>query len=479
MNILIDNKEIENFTNTNESVNVLSYKELEEVHDGIYLIKTHNNQTFLKEAKTTWKSKPVVEFNVLAQDRLFKNVQFVLDPRSKTSLNFNKLGINSVFAEKTTQPTRLLTDTNVDIYTNKLNQKLEESVKIAKKHIADVTAQQQDHIEEFVASESTKWMEQIVGDVIVEVASVREKMQQDLEALKHQVLIEGSIKFDELEQDLDAAGEQVISNIKQHGQSTADTIVESLQEYGKLVEQNIQSRAIVVEQAIERSVRSSIESVVIDHTKEALAHTESNDLIIGLYEKFSKPIIKQVLERLNSAAESAQGRVNAVIQEAQNKANTIDGISKEIENLKYRIARVAESGGGTVAVQYANGGVMNGSLEITGDLVVGGSFTGSTSLSSLAQTGASNGQAIIWSDALASWTPGDATIKRVYYVGDGVSNSFTINHQLSSLDLMHQVYDNNTQEVVVPYIKNTDAQNTQITFSFVPSPSAYRMIIVK
>jgi hypothetical protein len=479
MNILIDNKEIENFANTNESINVLSYKELEEVHDGIYLIKTHNNQTFLKEAKSTWKSKPVVEFNVLAQDRLYRNVQFVLDQRSTTSLNFKKLGINTALTEKVATASKIVTDTNADIYVNRLNQKLEESIKIAKRHIADTTSKQQDHIEEFVASESNKWVEQIVGDVIVEVASVREKMQQDLDAIKHQVLIEGSVKFDELEQDLHAAGEQVLSTIKQHGKLTADTIVESLQEYGKLVEQNIQSRASVVEQAIEQGVRSSIERTVIEHTKETLKKADSAELIIGLYEKFSKPVIKQALERLSSTADGAQGRVNAIIQEAQNKANTIDGLAKEIENLKYRIARVAESGGGTVATQYANGGVMNGSLEITQNLVVGGSFTGSISLSSLYQTGAINEQVIMWNDALDSWVPGDAVVKRMYYIGDGTSSSFTINHQLSSMDLIYQVYDNNTQEVVLPHIKNTDADNTQITFSFTPSPSAYRVIIMK
>ena len=479
MNILIDNKEIENFANTNESINVLSYKELEEVHDGIYLIKTHNNQTFLKEAKTTWKSKPVVEFNVLAQDRLYKNVQFVLDERGKTSLNFNKLGINSMLTEKSIPIARIVSETNVDIYANKLNQKLEEGIKIAKKHIADTTIKQQDHIEEFVASESTKWLQQIVGDAIVEIATVRENMNQDLDALKHQVLIDGSIKFEELEQDLAKAGDRVLSNIQQHGKLTTDSIVESLKEYGDLVEQSIQSRASVVEHAIERSIKSSIESMVVDHTKETLSQAKSTDLIIGLYEKFSKPVIKQALDRLSSAADNAQSKVNAIVLEAQTKANTVDTLTKEIETLKYRIARVAESGGGTNAVQYANGGVMNGSLEITNNLTVGGNFTGNISLSSLNQTGAINEQVIMWSDVLAQWVPGDAAVKRVYHVGDGVSSTFTINHQLSSLDLIYQVYDNSTQEVVVPYIKNTNAQNTQITFSFVPSPSAYRMVIMK
>jgi hypothetical protein len=479
MNILIDNKEIENFTNTNESINILSYKELEEVHDGIYLIKTHNNQTFLKEAKTTWKSKPVVEFNVLAEDKLYRNVQFVLDKRTSTCLNFKKLGIITRLNEKTTPGTRIVTETNADIYTSKLNQSLEASIKLAEKYLADTTNTQQQQIESFVVAESTKWVQQVVEDAIVEIASVKDRINEDVSIARNQILFDSDDTFNKLENDLVVAKEKALQDIQSHGKSTTVDVIDSLKQFGELVEQHIKSQAQIIEQSIHRSVISSIEDTVISHTRETLKEADTNELVVNLYEKFSKPVVKQIIDRLNSSTDAAQHKVDTIIQEAQSKAKTIDALAKEIEQLKYRIARVAESGGGTNAVQYANGGVMNGTLIINGDLNVDGNITGHIGLSSLNQEGATNGQAIIWSDALASWVPGDASIKRVYYVGDGASSSFTINHQLSTLDLMYQVYDNSTQEVVVPYIKNTDAQNTQVEFSFVPSPSAYRVIIMK
>lgn len=93
MAILLDNKEITNFVNTTENVNVLSYKSIEEVHDNIFMITTHNNQTFLKEKKGDWRAKPVVEFNIHTGKSLFKNVKFVLEQRENSSINFSKFDL--------------------------------------------------------------------------------------------------------------------------------------------------------------------------------------------------------------------------------------------------------------------------------------------------------------------------------------------------------------------------------------------------
>jgi len=93
MAILLDNKEITNFVNTTENVNVLSYKSIEEVHDNIFMITTHNNQTFLKEKKGDWRTNPVVEFNIHTGKSLFKNVKFVLEQRETSSINFSKFDL--------------------------------------------------------------------------------------------------------------------------------------------------------------------------------------------------------------------------------------------------------------------------------------------------------------------------------------------------------------------------------------------------
>lgn len=398
MNILIDNKEIENFANTNESINVLSYKELEEVHDGIYLIKTHNNQTFLKEAKSTWKSKPVVEFNVLTNDRLFKSVKFVLEKRDKTLLNYSSLGISSKRSLMTEQVAKKLdipTETNANIYEERLKSALDANIQNGKRIIADTIDHQQKHINKLVAEQVAAQVEQLTTNIINDLVDTRSRIIKDLQ---------------------EKVREEIIMDI-------------------------LSKKQEILHESIARI--SKMENVVAT-----------------------------CKQRVDEAAATDTATIKTI--EEYKRA-----FDKEIRNVRTTVARVAESGGGTNAVQYANGGVMNGALTINGDLNVANNITGHFGLSSLDQEGAMNGQAIIWSDSLAQWTPGDATIKRVYHVGDGTASSFTINHQLSSLDLIYQVYDNASQEVVVPYIKNTDDQNTQISFSFVPSPSAYRVVMVK
>ena len=398
MNILIDNKEIENFANTNESINVLSYKELEEVHDGIYLIKTHNNQTFLKEAKSTWKSKPVVEFNVLTGDRLFKSVKFVLEKREKTLLNYSALGISSrksLMTEQTSRKLDIPTETNANIYEERLKSALDVNIQNGKRIIADAIDRQQEHINKLVAEQVAAKVEQLTSDIINDLVDTRSRIIKDLQ---------------------EKVREEIIMDILSKKQ---EILHESINRISKM-----------------------------------------------------EDVVATCKQRVDEAAATDSATIKAI--EEYKRA-----FDKELRNVRTTVARVAESGGGTNAVQYANGGVMNGSLDITNNLTVGGNFTGNISLSSLYQTGAINEQVIMWNDALDSWVPGDAVVKRMYYIGDGTSSSFTINHQLSSMDLIYQVYDNNTQEVVLPHIKNTDADNTQITFSFTPSPSAYRVIIMK
>jgi hypothetical protein len=398
MNILIDNKEIENFTNTNESINVLSYKELEEVHDGIYLIKTHNNQTFLKEAKSTWKSKPVVEFNVLTNDRLFKSVKFVLEKRDKTLLNYSSLGISSKRSLMTEQVAKRLdipTETNANIYEERLKLALDVNIQNGKKIIADTIDRQQEHINKLVAEQVAAKVEQLTTDIINDLVDTRSRIIKDLQ---------------------EKVREEIIMDILSKKQ---EILHESIARISKM-----------------------------------------------------EDVVTTCKQRVDEAAATDATTIKTI--EEYKRA-----FDKEIRNVRTTVARVAESGGGTNAVQYANGGVMNGTLNINGDLNVANNITGHIGLSSLNQEGAANEQVIMWSDSLARWVPGDATIKRVHHIGDGVASSFTINHQLSSLDLIYQVYDNSTQEVVLPYIKNADDQNTEIAFSFVPTPSAYRVIIIK
>ena len=137
--------------------------------------------------------------------------------------------------------------------------------------------------------------------------------------------------------------------------------------------------------------------------------------------------------------------------------------------------RVMESGGGTNAAQYANGGTMDGNLVVTGE-VNASHLAGTLSLSSLQQDGATDGQVLGWNNTLGHWIPTSGNSKVSTFVGDGASSSFVIAHNRGTKLLIHQMYDATTFEVVTPSIQNIDNNNTKIEFSFVPAPSAYILV---
>lgn len=342
MSILIDNKEIGKFSNST-NVNVLAYKDIAEVHDNIYLITTHNNQTFLKECKGTWKSKPIVEFNIHTGSKLFKNVQFVLDKQQKSAINYEKYGVG---------------------------------------------------VKKVIREESQQ--------LVTSAPALTTKTP-------------------------------TLSNPPVEGVS-------------------------------DEKVREYVEQTILKFLSDQAPKEQFAKFFDVYTEAFKRDIVKQT-----------------------------EKISRR------EMLRALEGGGGSNAVQFADGGVINGDLTITGSVKVnaltstgdikagslyaeGGEITGSNfigdlfigkmRLSSIEGDGAVLGQSVRWDGF--NWTA--TTSKAVNQLGDGINSSFTIAHGFSSLNVIHQVYDNTTNEVVLPFIQNVDANNTQVTFAFVPDLSAYRIV---
>ena len=76
------------------------------------------------------------------------------------------------------------------------------------------------------------------------------------------------------------------------------------------------------------------------------------------------------------------------------------------------------------------------------------------------------------------YSNGNKTVtKAVTSIGNGSLSSFNFVHNLGSYDVMSQVYDNNTFTVVYPTIINTSVSAINISFGFVPSLTAYRVVV--
>ena len=134
----------------------------------------------------------------------------------------------------------------------------------------------------------------------------------------------------------------------------------------------------------------------------------------GLFEGSKDEILKIVRESRESILEEIINVKTDIpaIAEARSNVNTIKkdiekAVSERFTNEMQSIKRLIEmsSGGGSVAVQYANGGTMNGDLNVTGNILSGGInlvdiFTGGGGGGSGTLTGAGTaGTVALWNNS--------------------------------------------------------------------------------
>jgi hypothetical protein len=63
-------------------------------------------------------------------------------------------------------------------------------------------------------------------------------------------------------------------------------------------------------------------------------------------------------------------------------------------------------------------------------------------------------------------------------LGNGTLSSFTVNHNLSTTNILTTVTDNTTKQIVYPSITVTNSTQIQVGFSFVPTSASYNLSIL-
>ena len=220
--------------------------------------------------------------------------------------------------------------------------------------------------------------------------------------------------------------------IKKPKKVTNSTILEKTKNKEKhksiLVEQNLIEKAKAdflqnIKSEVLNQIKSEIrEGVILDLIKNNL----QNNFNSVIDESSNKNKLHQILEKFNNSFRKEY-------------VDLAEKISKR-EALRY-----TESGGGTNAVQYKNGGTIDGELIINGNLIV-------------------NNQNYIK--------------KAIFDIGDGVNQLFTFTHNLNTKNILVNVQDNNTNEIVIPYVKILDENSLMIEFSFIPNINDYKLIIL-
>lgn len=209
-------------------------------------------------------------------------------------------------------------------------------------------------------------------------------------------------------------------------------------------------RPVIKEKKKEQQKPIITEQSLIEKTKVEFFESIKGEVLEELKREVKAGIISDLIK------ENLQSNFDSVITDTGNRnklhkilENFNNSFRKEYLDLAEKVSRreamrVAESGGGTNAVQYKNGGVIDGELIINGNLIV-------------------NDQQYIK--------------KVIFNVGDGIQQSFTFSHNLNTKNILVNVQDVNTNEIVIPYIKIIDENNLIIEFSFIPDINSYKLII--
>jgi hypothetical protein len=167
----------------------------------------------------------------------------------------------------------------------------------------------------------------------------------------------------------------------------------------------------------------------------------------------------------------------SVLPEINNTQNISQQINEELSKFKTQLSRMAlEGGGGTNAVQYANGGFMDGDLVVSGNITALGSVYQDSndlgydiaSLRTFIQTNS------------ASWGSGGSSGNIAEYatdiIGNGIDTVFQFAHGLSTADLIVNIIDKDTDKVIFALVRIDD---TNITVDFAePFSNTYRLIAI-
>lgn len=179
-----------------------------------------------------------------------------------------------------------------------------------------------------------------------------------------------------------------------------------------------------------------IKKSVNDYTKEELKKIVQKESKTGLIKKLIKENTEELFKEL-LLTDNGDKQIQKFFEGYTN------GFKKSFIEMAEKIARreslrFSESGGGSNAVQYKNGGTMEGDLTVT--------------------------QTIIAENITD--TKGRELVSKLSFniIGNNTTRTYTLNHNLGTKNILINIYDINTDELVFVSCKNIDNNNTTIQF---------------
>jgi hypothetical protein len=428
MNLLLEGNEIPNVYVSEENINILGCNALEEVFFDVFEIKT-NSFEFVKEKKGDWNGNPVFELDVLLDNVLYKDCKFAVLKDSQTSINPSLLDPSKI-SIKTEKVEKIP-------YTNKTPVIKDNALRIQLEGIEIPNV--------YVSSEKVhilgcNSLEEVFFDLYEIKTNSFELMREKKGEWNGNPVFELDVIIN------DAIYNNCKFAIIKDGTTSINPSLLNIPD-GLIKIENIKkisytnkTRLIKEESFVPknpeppRDIKKELESFIKEESSNGFIKEIIKDQFHSLLE--GNPNDSKVTKFFNMYTE---------------------GFKKSFIEISEKIARreglrAMESGGGTNSMQFADGGIMRGNLTIVGNL------------------SAVNLQGNITSSGVVQ--------KATFTIGDNINSNYILSHNFDNLNVIVQVYDNSTNEVVYPFIKNDDTNNTRVSFPNVIGLNSYRVIVL-
>ena len=203
-------------------------------------------------------------------------------------------------------------------------------------------------------------------------------------------------------------------------------------------EQSLIKEQLLTNKPVENSVKAELKKIIQKESKS------------GLIKKLIKENTEELFHEL-LLNDSSDKKIQKFFEGyTSNFKKSFIEIAEKIA--KREGLRSMESGGGTNAVQYANGGTMDGNLTVT-QTILANNITDNQ---------------------------GRQLVSKLIFdiIGNDVTRTYTLNHNLNTKNILINIYDATTDELVFVSSKNIDLNNTTIQFpNNLLTHENYRVII--
>ncbi len=418
--ITLFNEEV-NATSTNSVHNTLYVESFEEVFFGVYEFEL-NGSAVIAEEVAKYEGEPVVTIPVVDNGNKYE-APFILR-KGLHKVEFNTA--NTVFVEKVIEEPDLNTvmetvkqsvgdNNNVNITYNvdkdDIIKELKESLEADRVSIIESLRDEN--------SNTLAQIENIRDSIFIEFTTnsdnYREKESKDLKQYienklndichENNILVESSLQGDAKfasERDINRALSRV-GSVKKELEDSKREITKTIALAEERIKKHYAVKIREVEEAAVNNIRKEeILKVVTDSKAKILAELNN-----------SHGLKKQLRFIAEEASNGLYDPVSSKRFQETVKRDLAKNFSAEMQQIKRMVASYG-GGGGTNAVQYARGGVMNGNLNVEGTILSGG-----TDISSLFGSGGGGGGSNL--EILDEGSSLTSTASAINFVGAGVT----------------------------------------------------------